>query len=119
MKYTIKWTALEDTDYTHTAATKYVADGFVLWKGRRRVLSCIYSADEWHLIRTADGNELHYAKTAKECMGALEYCLRKGEDIYSIDGCHVSCGIKFNDDFSDYTFIETRAERRKRLRKGR
>lgn len=102
MKYRIDWVKEKETNHRHTAATRYVADGFVIWKGKRRVFSSIYSANEWHLIRVSDGRELHYGKTAKECMGALEYSIRRGMDIYKIDDTCVACGAKFRDDFGNW-----------------
>lgn len=98
--YTINWTAKPETDYTHTASTKYEADNFVIWKGKKRVLSVIYSADEWHLIRKSDGQELHSGKTAKECKSVLEYAIKRGEDINADNITRWYSGVKFDDEFN-------------------
>ena len=111
-KYTIEWKAEPETYYArHTAATKYTADGFEIWKGKRYIgYGCIYGANEWHLVRKSDGEYLHSGPSAKECKGALEYYLNTGR----------TCGsnIVFNDDFTDYTYKRSarslRAEARRR-----
>lgn len=100
MKYTINWTAVADNSYDHTASTKYVADNFVIWKGRRCYYGALYTADEWHLDRKSDGKELHVGKTAKECKGILEYALKHGHDINKEDYFSGYFGMKFDDDFN-------------------
>lgn len=99
-QYTIKWNAVKDGNYNHTAVTMYEADGFRIWKGRRLIIGCIYSTNEWHLIRTSDGKELHYAKTAKECMGVLEHAIKYGYDIYHDDHIGGYYGMKFDENFN-------------------
>ena len=64
----VKWEKKKDENYHHTAVTMYVTDGYKIWKGKYRVYSSIFSANEWHLQRTSDGMVLYSAKTAKECM---------------------------------------------------
>lgn len=64
----MKWEKQRDENINHTAMTMYVADGYRVWKGKRRIYSAIYSADEWHLERTSDHKVLYSAKTAKACM---------------------------------------------------
>lgn len=101
-KYSINWTAKPETDHTHTASTKYEAENFIIWKGKKRVFSVIYSANEWHLIRKSDGQELHFGKTAKECKCFLEYALKSGKDINTeicFNGYNFS-GMKFDDEFN-------------------
>ena len=68
----VVWVKEKDTNLDHTAMTKYVTDGFVVWKGKYRVFSSIYSANEWHLQRLSDRMVVWSAKTAKECMEMLE-----------------------------------------------
>lgn len=98
--YTIKWEAVKDTDYRHTASTKYVSDNFVIWKGKKRVISCLYSANEWHLIRKSDGAELHSSIIAMECRDLLEYAIKKGTDVNTAESLYGFRGIKFDDDFN-------------------
>lgn len=101
-KYSVDWKKLEDKNYDHTAATKYESDDFVIWKGKYRVFSVIYSADQWHLERLSDHRIMHSCRTAKECMGVLEYEIRRGTNINDPDMISFLCpnGVKFNDDFS-------------------
>ena len=99
MKYSKDWKRVADTNYRHTASTKYESDGFVVWKGKYRVFSCIYSANEWHLQRIADGKILHSGKTAKECKGALEYAIKAGRDVHTIESTNIWSGVKFDEEF--------------------
>lgn len=96
-KYTVNWEKHKDTDWDHTASTLYVTDGYKIWKGKRRIFSIIYSADKWHLVRTKDNYEVHSGKTAKECMGCVEYAIKHGRDVADV---HLWEGVKFNDDFT-------------------
>ena len=99
MKYTVDWKQVKDMSGRHTAETKYEADGFVIWKGRYNVFSSIYSSNEWHLVRIADNKVLHSGITAKECKGALEYAIRCGKDIHTMDNTGTWHGVKFTEDF--------------------
>lgn len=127
MNYTIKWATVSDT-YSHpynrcTASTKYEADGFRIWKGKIWLGSCFWSADEWHLERMSDHKILHSARTAKECKGALEYCIRQGKDIHTMDQTGISGftgGIVFNEDFTAFEIpYLKKLEKRYLMRKGR
>ncbi len=101
MKAIAKWKKTEDTNYRHTAVTMYETDGFRVWKGKYRVFDTIYSANEWHLERLSDHRILHSGRTAKECMGVLEYSIRHGEDIEGdiLSFCLWS-GIRFDENFN-------------------
>ncbi len=105
-KYSVEWKKIKDTNTKHTAATKYETDGFVIWKGRYRVFSSIYSANEWHLERLSDHRMMHSCRTAKECMDVLEYEIRHGSDIHDPDRLSFGwrAGIKFDDDFKAIFF---------------
>ena len=99
-KYTINWKTVRDDNPRHTACTMYEADNFVIWKGKKQVMSVIRSADEWHLIRKSDNKELHYAKTAKECKDLLEHSIKNGMDIDTAESLFGYYGMKFDDDFN-------------------
>lgn len=66
------WEKTKDPNLYHSAATMYTAGDFRIWKGKYRVFSAIWSADEWHLERVSDRKILFSAKTAKECKAYLE-----------------------------------------------
>lgn len=57
----------ERRGWQFTASTMYERDGFRIWKGKYKVISVIYSANEWHLERLADHKMIFSAKTAKAC----------------------------------------------------
>ena len=105
MKYTVNWQATKDEYWHHTASTMYEADGFRIWKGRICVRTCIYTSDEWHLERLSDHKILHSGKTAKECKGALEYCIKHGKDIYAMENSGLGYDIVFNEDFTNYEYV--------------
>lgn len=69
------WEKVRDNDLNHTAMTMYIADGYRIWKGKRRINNTIYSSDEWHLERISDRKVLWNAKTAKECKENFDYAL--------------------------------------------
>ena len=71
----MKWKQIKDNSIHHTAETMYITDGYKIWKGKYRIFSCIYSANEWHLERLSDHRILWSAKTAKECKENFEYAL--------------------------------------------
>ena len=97
----MKWTKTEDTNIHHTAMTIYETDGFRVWRGKYQVFDCLYSANEWHLERLSDHRILHSGKTAKECMGTLEYAIRHGMDISAdILSFGLWHGVKFDKDFN-------------------
>ena len=78
------WEKIKDTDWHHTAETAYVTEGFRIWKGKYRVFSVIYSANEWHLERLSDHKILFGARTAKECKEALDHAKSCGyQDVYT------------------------------------
>lgn len=79
----VKWIASPDLDNRHTAMTKYETDGFVLWKGKYQVFSCLYSANKWHLERLSDRKILFSAKTAKECKATFDNSVKRGIDVHT------------------------------------
>lgn len=103
-QYSIEWTATPETGIgrKYTAATRYVADGFYIWKGRRYIDFNFYTADKWHLIRVSDGKCIHSATTAKQCKDALEYCMKKGYDINTMEKTGLSGDCKFNEDCTSF-----------------
>ena len=98
---TINWVKHEDTNWHHTASTMYSTDGFRVWKGRRLVIGCIYTADEWNLERLSDHHVLHTATTAKECKLVLEYAVKNGMDVNDPDRIGLLYhGVKFDGDLN-------------------
>lgn len=71
------WEKVRDENYDHTAVTVYVTEGYRIWKGRYRVFSAIYSANEWHLERLSDHRIIWSEKTAKACMENAEYAISR------------------------------------------
>lgn len=69
----MNWTKRKDTNTNHTGGTLNECDGFRIWKGKYRVYSTIYSANEWHLERLSDRMIVYSANTAKECKENFEY----------------------------------------------
>ena len=80
-----EWIKKVDEDYHHTASTMYEKEGFKVWKGKYRVFSCIYSADEWHLERKSDHKVAYSAKTAKECRTVLDNAIKNGVDVNAVE----------------------------------
>lgn len=80
-----EWIKKADDNYRHTASTIYEKSGFVVWKGKYRVFSSIYSADEWHLERKSDHKIAYSAKTAKECRAVLDNAIKNGVDVNTVE----------------------------------
>lgn len=69
----MNWTKkVEERHHPYTAPTVFETDGYRVWKGRRNIVSCIYSGDYWHLERRTDHRVVYSARTAKACMEKLE-----------------------------------------------
>ena len=112
--YTVNWTKEKETrtGWEYTASTRYRTDGFLVWKGKYRVFSIIHSADEWHLERLSDHRILHSGRTAKECMGVLEWAVRNGKDTQAdVIGLGLWSGVCFDDDFNPVLKLRKRRGR--------
>lgn len=80
-----EWIKKADENHSRTASTMYEKEGFRVWKGKYRVFSCIYSADEWHLERKSDHKIAYSAKTAKECRKVLDNAIERGVDVNAVE----------------------------------
>lgn len=80
-----EWIKKADENHSHTASTMYEKEGFRVWKGKYRVFSCIYSANEWHLERKSDHKIAYSAKTAKECRKVLDNAIERGVDVNTVE----------------------------------
>lgn len=75
----MNWEKKRDTNYRHTAVTMYEKDGYRIWKGKRWIISIIYSANKWHLERLSDHKVIWSDKTAKACMENFDNAIRFAE----------------------------------------
>ena len=76
----VEWKQIKDDDRHHTAETMYVTDGYIIWKGKYRIYSTIYSSNAWHLERLSDHRIIWSALTAKECKENFEWARRMAEE---------------------------------------
>lgn len=76
------WKAERDerTGWQYTAATIYKTNGYRIWKGKYRVVSCLYSADKWHIEREADHKIIWSANTAKQCKKDFDFARQMAGD---------------------------------------